>query len=87
MSCSQTLSAIPKDCESNLGGIKRVLLANFDDVTAATCLGRNKLNIYHGKDVFQFKGDKRFNALKYVNICYRCKNILRGEPDDQFLGI
>lgn len=34
MSCSQVLSAIPKDCESNLGGIKRVLLANFDDVTA-----------------------------------------------------
>lgn len=36
MSCSQTLSAISKDCNANIGGIKRVLLANSDDVTAVT---------------------------------------------------
>ena len=59
---------------------------HFDDITAATCLGRNKLNIYHGKDVFQFKGDKRFNALKYMNLYFRYKNVKSGEGDT-FLGM
>lgn len=36
MPCSQTLSGIAKDCLVNKGGIKRVLLANKDDVTAVT---------------------------------------------------
>lgn len=36
MSCSQTLTGIAKDCAVNKGGIKRVLLANKDDVTAIT---------------------------------------------------
>ncbi len=36
MGCSQTLSAIAKDCLGSLGGIKRVLLANADDVTGVT---------------------------------------------------
>lgn len=63
------------------------LVFPFGDVDAVTVLGRNKLNIYHDKKVYQFKGGKRFNALKYVNLCYRCKNIIRGEEDDQFLGI
>ena len=59
----------------------------FSEITAAACLGKNKLNIYHGKQVYQFKGSKRFNALKYVNLYFRYKNIMRGEPDDQFLGL
>lgn len=63
------------------------LTVPFADADAVTVLGRNKLNIYYNKRIYQLKGSKRFNALKYVNFCYRCKNILRGEPDDQFLGI
>ena len=59
----------------------------FGEADAVTVLGRNKLNIYYNKHVYQLKGGKRFNALKYVHICYRCKNLLRGEPNDQFLGI
>ena len=59
----------------------------FDEVVAAACMGRNKLNIYHGKQIYQFKGDKRFNALKYVNLYYRYRNITRGEENDQFLGL
>ena len=38
-------------------------------------------------DVYQIKGNKRFNALKYVNICYRCKNILKGDENGEFLGL
>lgn len=63
------------------------LVIPFAGADAVTVLGRNKLNIYYNKKIYQLKGDKRFNALKYVNICCRCKNILRGEENDQFLGI
>ena len=59
----------------------------FEDVMAISVLGRNKLNIYYGKRVYQFKGDKRFNALKYVNIYHRYKNISRGDTDGKFLGL
>ncbi len=59
----------------------------FDDVSAVSVLGRNKANIYYGDKVYQLKGDKRFNALKYVHIYYRHKNIVKGEKDEQFLGL
>lgn len=36
MSCSQTLAGIARDCGANIGGIKRVLLANQSDVTTIT---------------------------------------------------
>lgn len=59
----------------------------FEDVSAVSVLGRNKLNIYHGDRVYQLKGGKRFNALKYVNIYYRSKNISRGDKGGEFLGL
>ncbi len=59
----------------------------FAEVTAVSVLGRNKLNIYHGTNVYQFKGSKRFNALKYVHFYYRHKNISRGETNGKFLGL
>ena len=59
----------------------------FADVSAAVVLGKNKLNIYYGEKIYQFKGSKRFNALKYVHICHRHKNICRGEANIKFLGI
>ena len=59
----------------------------FDEVTVAAVLGRNKLNLYHGDRVYQFKGSKRFNALKYVHIYHRYKNISKGDPHGQFLGL
>ena len=59
----------------------------FADLRAATVLGRNKLNLYAADRTYQIKGDKRFNALKYVNICYSSKNIDRGDKDGKFLGL
>ncbi|MBO5870923.1 MAG: 1-acyl-sn-glycerol-3-phosphate acyltransferase [Clostridia bacterium] len=59
----------------------------FDEVTAVSVLGRNKLNIYHNKKVYQLKSGKRFNALKYVNIYYRYKNVSKGDTDGKFLGL
>ena len=60
---------------------------DFNDVSVVTVLGRNKVNVYHRDQVYQIKGDKRMNALKYVNIFYRTK-YLKGENDDAgFLGL
>ena len=63
------------------------LIFPFESVTAVSVLGRNKLNVYYDKRVYQFKGDKHFNALKYVNIYYRNKNVTGGDPDGKFLGL
>ncbi len=59
----------------------------YADVTAMAVLGRNKLNIYYDNRVYQLKGDKRFNALKYVNIYFRAKNIAKGDKYGKFLGL
>ena len=59
----------------------------FDEVKVVAVLGRNKLNIYHGEKIYQFKGDKRFNALKYVNMFHRYKNMTGESKDGEFLGL
>lgn len=59
----------------------------FEETAAITVLGRNKLNIYYKDKIYQIKGGKRFNALKYVHIYHRCKNIAKGEQHEQFLGL
>lgn len=86
---------IEKDCTLNLYGNQITvkgqkgfaLNMSFEDVSAVVVLGKNKLNIYHNNTVYQFKGSKRFNALKYVNIYYRNKNIQEGNKNDTFLGL
>ena len=60
---------------------------NFDKINAITILGKNKLNLYADGKVYQIKGDKRFNALKYVHIYNRYKNIDRGDTNGKFLGL
>jgi hypothetical protein len=45
-------------------------------------LGRNKLNVYYEDKLYQFKSDKRFNALKYVQLFYHAKG-----GEDEFLGL
>lgn len=59
----------------------------FEEISTVAVLGKNKLNIYHTDKLYQLKSNKRFNALKYVNLFYRSKNIMRGEPDGKFLGL
>lgn len=59
----------------------------FDETTALSVLGKNKINIYHNKKVYQITGNERFNALKYVNFFYRYKNISKGEGHGNFLGL
>ena len=82
---------LKKSCTVRLYGDKIVLdgerTFSFDELTAVAVLGRNKLNIYKGAEVYQFKGGKRFKALKYVNIYYRYKNLTKGEGNGEFLGL
>lgn len=59
----------------------------FDDTMAITVLGRNKLNVYHDGRIYQLKGSKRFNALKYVHTYNRYKNVKKGDENVKFLGI
>ena len=33
MACSQTLNGIAADCQTNVGGVREVYIANYDDVT------------------------------------------------------
>ena len=59
---------------------------SFDEVSTVTVLGKNKLNIYVGKEIYQLKGSKRFNAVKYTNFHHRYKNIKVGDEHGKFLG-
>jgi len=66
---------------------KQKYVMNFEDVSGVSVLGKNKLNIYYGDKLYQLKGSKRFNALKYVNIYYHQKNEIKEENNEQFLGL
>lgn len=68
-------------------GMEDELLLPFEEVSAVVVLGRNKLNVYHNERVYQFKGDKHFNALKYVHLYFRHKNICKGDANGKFLGL
>ena len=59
----------------------------FAETTAVTVLGRNKMNVYYDGSIYQIKAGKRFNALKYVHTYHRCKNIEKGDKNEQFLGL
>ncbi len=59
----------------------------LSDISAVAVLGKNKLNIYHDKKVYQIKGNKRFNALKYLNLFNRYKNLTTGDGNGKFLGL
>ena len=67
-------------------GIRRLALP-FREISAAAVLGKNKLNVYHGDKIYQFKGEKQFNALKYVNLYYRYVNRMAKDKNGKFLGL
>lgn len=60
---------------------------SFDNISGVSVCGRNKLNIYAGETLYQLKGEKRFNALKYVNLYYHFKGVIKGEDNGEFLGL
>lgn len=68
-------------------GAESEMVLPFGDIMAMSVLGRNKLNIYYGDHVYQLKSHKRFNALKYVNIYFRHKNMCKSDEKSLFLGL
>jgi len=68
-------------------GTANALVLPFSELSALSVLGRNKLNIYSGSQVYQLKGSKRFNALKYVNLYYHYHNVSKGDNHGKFLGL
>lgn len=82
-------TCLEQDMEIKLYG-NRVELGErvvpFEEISTAAVLGRNKLNLYYGDSVWQVRGGKRFNALKYVHLIYRYKNMVKGEQET-FLGL
>lgn len=91
---SKSKKLLAKSATLSLYGDRLVVLANgeettldFGSVKAAAVLGKNKLNLYYGDTVYQFKGDKRWNALKYVHIYYHKTNEEKGESNGEFLGL
>ena len=79
-----TLNIYPNRYEIISNNEKLVIL--FDDVLSTGVFGKNKLNIFVGNDIYQFKNNIRFNALKYVQILYKVKQE-KGEIKDAFLGL
>ena len=59
----------------------------FDECFAVTVLGRNKVNIYRQDKIYQLKGGKELNGVKFVHFFNRYKNITKGDPDSKFLGL
>lgn len=59
----------------------------FGDCTAVTVLGKNKVNIYFGDKIYQLKGGKELNAVKFVHFFNRHRNLSKGDSNGKFLGL
>ena len=68
-------------------GDGKELVLTFDKISAATVLGRNKLNVYTIDKVYQLKGDSSFNALKYMHFYNVYSQKLEGKTGDFIFGI
>ncbi len=58
MSCLQTLSTFVKDCEANVGGLKKIVLGLFDGITAKTLDGA-------GNQLATFTLDENYNVYAF----------------------
>ena len=66
------------------------LVFDFGGGGSVTALGRNKMNLRFGGNIYQIKGNSRFNPVKYMNLFYRYRNLHVGgnsQNDSEFLGL
>ena len=65
------------------------MVLSYDDIKAMACVAGHKLNIFYRDTIYQLKGDKSFNALKYCQIYYHAKYCREEHIDGefQFLGL
>ena len=66
---------------------KEDFVFKYSDINSATVLGRNKMNIYVKQNIYQFRGSKHFNALKYLQLYYKTINEEKGELCGKYLGL
>jgi len=62
----------------------------FEKIDAIALCGRNKMNVYTSEITYQFKGDKSFNPMKYLNFYHRRINQTKEETSgekSEFLGM
>ena len=59
----------------------------YSDISGMAVIGRNRLNVYIGGRAYQFQGDRRFNAVKYLHLYHRHKNATKGNGHGEFLGL
>jgi hypothetical protein len=45
------------------------------------------VDIYHGDKIYQLKGGKELNAIKFVHFYNRYRNIMKGDNNGKFLGL
>ncbi len=71
------------------GAGQDAMVLDYTDIKAMACIAGHKLNIFYKDTIYQCKGDKHFNALKYCNIYYHAKYSKEGHTDGefQFLGL
>ena len=62
------------------------MIFEFELIDEMTLLGKKKMNIYYGKQTYQFFKDKRLNLLKYMHLFYILRN--KGKVNNyEFLGL
>ncbi|MBR2972210.1 MAG: 1-acyl-sn-glycerol-3-phosphate acyltransferase [Clostridia bacterium] len=90
----QKKKTIAKDCEVKLYGDRITIsdgeytdVLSYDECFAVTVLGKNKVNIYRQDKIYQLKGGKEFNGIKFVHFYNRYKNIKKGDINSNFLGL
>ena len=68
-------------------GTERALSLPFSELAAAALQLRNKLNLQLVADkLYQIRGGRRFNAVKYINLFYRYQYLHGVNRDKQYLG-
>ena len=61
---------------------------NFNEIDSSAIIGKNKCNFYQGEKTYQFIGNERFNAIKYVMIYFHYRNTIKNElSPNEYLGI
>lgn len=67
-----------------IGDGQEKLRMAYDDIKAMACIAGHKLNIFYQDKIYQLRGGKSFNALKYCNIYYHAKYIKEEHNDGEF---
>ncbi len=68
-------------------GGENALTLPFSDMAAASLQILNKMNLcMDDGTVFQLRGGTRFNAMKYINLCYRFQALTGRNAETDYLG-